>query len=110
MNEVNLLNSKLMYSSKILRAFDLSESQQVKVLETLDRAQSIREAKLIYTTIHEHYQGKIAKPVNKRVVRPVNESASRTIKTVKGNAATKNTLMEGASRWQQIAGIKPLDD
>jgi hypothetical protein len=107
MNEVNLLNSKLMYSSKIIQSFDLTEVQQVKILETFDRANSVREVKLIYTTIGEHYRGKSRKSTKKAVT----ESASRTIRTVKGNRRAKSEqLMEGAERWQIIAGLKPLND
>ena len=109
MNEVNLLNSKLMFSSKIIQSFELSESQQVKILETFDRAQSLREVKLIYATIQEHYRGR----QGKKSLRPMTESASRTIKTVKGNnkpASKDNTLMEGAERWQVLSGLKPIND
>lgn len=109
MNEVNLLNSKLMYSSKIIQSYDLSEAQQVKVLETFDRAQSVREVKLIYATIHEHYKGKTGRG-NVRQPKRMTESASRTVRTVKANPQSKSTLMEGASRWQILAGLKPLND
>jgi hypothetical protein len=109
MNEVNLLNSKLMYSTKIIQSFDLSESQQVKILETFDRANSVREVKLVYTTIHESFSGRAKKNVVAK--KAVTESASRTIRTVKGNTTAKDSqLMEGAERWQQIAGLKPLND
>ena len=108
MNEVNLLNSKLMYSSKVIRSYDLSEAQQVKILETFDRANSVREVKLVYATICEHYKGRISTSYSKPKV--VTESASRTIQSVKGKKANSNQLMEGAERWQIIAGLKPIND
>ena len=106
MNEVNLLNSKLMYSSKIIQSFDLTEAQQVKILETFDRAISVREVKLIYATIQENYRGKAAK--TRRQQKMVSESASRTIRTAKPNP--KSDLMEGADRWKILAGLKPIND
>lgn len=109
MNEVNLLNSKLMFSSKIIQSYDLSEAQQVNILETFDRAQSVREVKLIYATIHEHYKGRTVKN-SRPSPKTIAESASRTIKTVKGNKPANDGLMEGAERWQIIAGLKPLND
>ena len=109
MNEVNLLNSKLMYSSKIIQSFDLTESQQVKVLETFDRAASVREVKLIFTTIKEHYSSRSKRYVKKSVSSKMNESSSRTIRSVK-KSANDTGLMEGAYRFQQIAGLKPLND
>ena len=104
MNEVNLLNTKLMFSSKIINQFDLTEDQKVKVLETFDRAQSVREVKLIWSTIHENYKNRQIKSNRK----PVVESASKTVTTVK--AESKENLMESAHRWQQLAGMKPLNN
>ena len=52
-NEVNLLNAKLLFSNKIFRNKGLSESQKMKVIENLDRAKSVREVKLVYTTLSE---------------------------------------------------------
>lgn len=109
-NEVSLLNSKLQFSSKVIRNFDLTEAQQIKVLETFDRANSIREVKLIYSTIQESYKGKSQKPPVRRKPTVMKESASRTIQTVKGKSASNSRLMEGAERWQIIAGLKPLND
>ncbi len=46
-NEVNLLNAKLLYTNKLFRNFELNESQKMKVIENFDRAVSTREAKLV---------------------------------------------------------------
>tara|TARA_R110000822_G_scaffold128195_28_gene263969 strand:- start:6274 stop:7269 length:996 start_codon:yes stop_codon:yes gene_type:complete len=109
MNEVNLLNSKLMYSSRIIQSFNLTEAQQVKILETFDRANSVREVKLIYSTIQEHYKGRLSTQRNKKPTKKITESGSRTIRTVK-KVKSGDGLMEGAHRWQQIAGLKPIND
>lgn len=105
MNEVNLLNAKLMYSSRVMQKFELSESQQVKILETFDRAKSVREVQLIYSAINENYQGR-ARTSGKRI-RPVNESASRSIKSPK--RSTSNEL-EFAPRWKVLAGLRGIND
>ena len=47
LSEVNLLNAKLLYVNKLFRRNGLSESQKVKIVETFDRAKSVREAKLV---------------------------------------------------------------
>jgi len=52
-NEVNLLNSKLLFSNKLFRMHSLSESQKMNVIETFDRAASVREVKLVYSTLAE---------------------------------------------------------
>ena len=46
LNEVNLLNAKLLFSNKLFRAFGLSNEQKLKVVETFDRTTNLREIKL----------------------------------------------------------------
>ena len=58
LNEVNLLNAKLLYVNKLFRKGELSESQKVKIIETFDRAKTVREAKLIFATISESMNAK----------------------------------------------------
>ena len=53
LNEINLLNAKLLYVNKLIKKEGLTESQKVKIIETFDRAKNVREAKLIYTTLAE---------------------------------------------------------
>ena len=52
-NEVNLLNGKLLFTNKLFKAYSLSEGQKLKVIETFDRAKNIREVKLVYSTLAE---------------------------------------------------------
>lgn len=108
-NEVNLLNAKLMYTTKTLRQFNLNENQQVRILESFDRANSVREVKLVYTTIVESFNKKTIK-------KKVNEGlASKTVKQI--NPA-KRSLREGSGdivnnsmvdRFQKLAGMKRDD-
>ena len=55
LNEVNLLNSKLLYVNRIFKANDLDDPQKLRVVETLDKAGSVKEAKLIYETIKDSF-------------------------------------------------------
>jgi hypothetical protein len=105
-NEVNLLNAKLMYSQKLLHKMDLTESQKVKVLEAFDRAQSVREVKSKYLDIMTLINKSKVAPVQKKKM--TEGSASRPGKQL----SPKKPLNEGfnfAPRWQQLAGMKPLD-
>lgn len=108
-NEVNLLNAKLMYTTKTLRQFNLNENQQVRILESFDRANTVREVKLVYTTIVESF--------NKKAIKENKGLASKAVKQVNPKQARKNTLTEGVlntntmvSRFQQLAGIKSTDN
>ena len=60
-NEVNLLNAKLLYVNKLFRKGELTETQKVKIIETFDRAKNVREAKLIYATLSESVSNKKTK-------------------------------------------------
>jgi len=51
LNEVNLLNSKLLYVNKIFKSNDLSESQKVNIIAAFDKAESVKEVKLVYETV-----------------------------------------------------------
>ena len=53
LQEVNLLNAKLLYANKIFKDKNLSESQKLKVLESFDKANTAKEAKLVYETLTE---------------------------------------------------------
>jgi hypothetical protein len=50
-NEVNLLNSKLLYTNKIFRNKNLTESQKVQVLNSFDKAETVKEVKLVFESL-----------------------------------------------------------
>ena len=101
-NQVNLLNAKLMYAQKAARFGKLSEDQSVKVLKAIDRAKSVREVKLVYTSVLEALNRGDKK-------RSVTENyASKPIKQV----GRKTSLNENSQvvAWQRLAGILPPAD
>lgn len=99
-NEVNLLNAKLLYSNKLFRTYSLNESQKLKVIENFDRAHSIREVKLLYTALAENFTG----TRNKKVVKE--SFASKPVASTK--PAQKTVINEGdvlANRFKKLAGL-----
>jgi hypothetical protein len=99
LNEVNLLNAKLLYTNKIFRAKNLTESQKVKVLAAFDKAATTKEAKLVYETLSEGLNEKKSS---------VNESMIGGASKVAGIAPTKKPILEvnnQFARWQTLAGI-----
>ena len=104
-NEVNLLNAKLLYTNKLFRNFELTEGQKMKVIENFDRAASTRETKLVFTTLAESF----AKPkMKKRVVKESYAAASKPVKTTAPSVQTTQVLSEGfelANRWKKLAGL-----
>lgn len=100
-NEVNLLNAKLLYSNKLFRNFTLNENQKMKVIENFDRAHSLREVKLVYSTLAEGFK----MPTTKKVVKE--SFASKPTASTK--PASKQVISEGAdlaARFQKLAGLK----
>ena len=104
-NEVNLLNAKLLYTNKLFRNFELSESQKMKVIENFDRAANTREAKLVFSTLAESFQTRKA---GKKIVKESKSMASRPVATTAPSKQTTQVLTEGfeqANRWKKLAGL-----
>ena len=101
LQEINLLNAKLLYSNKIFKAKTLSEAQKVKVLGTFDKATTVKEVKLVFETINESLKTKTTKRISENLI----GSASRVTRTPK--RAKKPILESNAmvSRFQKLAGI-----
>jgi hypothetical protein len=68
LSEVNLFNAKLLYTNKIFKAKNLTESQKVKVLAAFDKAASVKEAKLVFETLSEGMK-ETKKTVNESMLR-----------------------------------------
>ena len=100
LSEVNLLNAKLLYVNKLFRN-NLTETQKVKIIETFDRAKTVREAKLVFATLSESIKSNVStKTNNKKSV--VEGFASKATKK------TNTVLTEGndiANRFKKLAGI-----
>lgn len=98
-NEVNLLNSKLLFSNKLFKKHSLTEKQKITVIENFDRASSLREVKLVYATLSEALKSA------KMNVKPLKESfASKPIASTR----PKNIINEGddmANRLRKLAGL-----
>jgi hypothetical protein len=98
LNEVNLLNAKLLYTNKIFKSKSLNEAQKVKVLKTLDKAVNVKEAKAIFETLSE--------TLNSKTKSSIKESVGFASKAV--GVAPSQPIVEGDSairRMQQLAGI-----
>lgn len=104
-NEVNLLNAKLLYANKLFRGYNLTNEQKVKVVENLDRTTSVREVKLVYTTLAESmkFGGVDRKQTAKRVVSEgISSKATASTAPKKEIIAESNEL---ANRFKKLAGI-----
>jgi hypothetical protein len=103
-NEVNLLNAKLLFANKLFRAHNMTNEQKVKVIETLDRTNSVREVKLVYSTLAENFKYTSNKSTKKSISEGI---ASKVTKSTKP-AAAKQVIAESTNfsdRFKKLAGI-----
>ena len=99
LQEVNLLNAKLLFSNKLFKANNLSETQKVKVIETFDRAANLREVKLVYTTLTESFNSRVPK------AKIAEGLASKTVKSTKPSKEVIVESNELAKRMKHLAGL-----
>lgn len=99
-NEVNLLNAKLMFFTKAQRKFNLNKIQEQKILNSFDRANTVREVKLVYTTVCES--------LNRQSNKRINEGyASKPSNQVRPKSIVQENFVE---RMQRLANIKKFED
>jgi hypothetical protein len=110
LNEVNLLNSKLLYVNRIFKANTLDEAQKLRVVETLDNATNVKEAKLIYETIKDTFNvAKSKKESFKNKTKSLQEGLGMASKAAGTSTAPKKEVIAESSnmvsRFQKLANI-----
>jgi len=104
LNEVNLLNSKLLYLNKIFKSTNLKESQKVNTIAAFDKAVTVKEVKLVYETLQENFIKVSPKETTKKLVRESKNFASAAII----GASPKQPVMEVdpmITRMKKLAGL-----
>jgi hypothetical protein len=102
LNEVNLLNAKLLYVNKIFKAKNLSESQKLKVIASFDKATTPKQAKELFESIQDSDLGASKKSQIKESL----GFASKAAGVAPKNSA--NTIVESndvIARMQKLANI-----
>ena len=101
LNEVNLLNAKLLYTNKIFKAKNLTESEKIKVLNTFDKAETVKEVKLVFETLTESFIASAKKA-------PIKESLGSASRSM-ASTQTKQPIIEvndAFARMQILAGLR----
>ena len=98
LNEINLLNAKLLYTNKIFKSKTLNENQKVKVLSSFDKAKNVGEVKMVFETLNEGIK------VSKNTI---NENLGRASKGTMAPNVKKPIVEsnEAFLRMQKLAGI-----
>jgi hypothetical protein len=98
--EMNLFNAKLLYANKLLQNKNLTVKQQRAIVEALDNAKTLREAKLLYKSLsgslaRRGQSGKLSESVNRTL-----GSSSRSTRSGQPSKSGVET-----DRWAVLAGI-----
>lgn len=101
LQEVNLLNAKLLYVNKVLKVNNLSESQKVNIITAFDKAETVKEVKLVYETVSKNITNK---PASIKEHKSFASKAAGTAKTA-GKKEIISEVSEQVARWQKLAGI-----
>jgi len=104
LNEINLLNAKLLYTNKVFRGKNLSENQKVKVLSAFDKAETVKEVKLVFETIDSSVKNKNTnKSISESVRLKGSASNMSAPKTAKKQPIVESDEM--VARFKKLAGI-----
>jgi hypothetical protein len=97
--EMNLFNAKLLYVNKLIQNRNVSSKQQRAIVEALDNAKTIREAKLVYEGLTHSLNKK--KSLSEGTRRVLGSSSKPT----RSGSTTANESAQ-TDRWATLAGIK----
>jgi hypothetical protein len=100
LNEVNILNAKLLYVNKIFKANNLSESQKVNVIAAFDKAETVKEVKLVFETVVDNVGTK-----KETTIKEHKGSASKATGTTAKKPEVIAEVSDAVRRMQKLAGI-----
>tara|TARA_R110000851_G_scaffold16567_2_gene53822 strand:+ start:8727 stop:9863 length:1137 start_codon:yes stop_codon:yes gene_type:complete len=101
--EANLRNAKLFYTTKVLETQELNTRQKNRIVESLAKAKTCEETKLVYETLKESV-GSTKQAAPKSLVETVNRTRSLVLSSRKQEEKTDeaSTMYE---HWKKLAGI-----
>ena len=99
LNEVNLLNAKLLFTNKLFRKYGLNNEQKMKVVEQFDRASNLREVKLVYSTLGESF-GAARNNINES-----KGAASRPVASTKSEKKVISESTDLRDRFKKLANL-----
>ena len=102
LNEINLLNAKLLYTNKIFKVKNLTEDRKIKVLKAFDKAETVKEAKRIYEALDENLSTKKTRSNIRENMGSASKSAGVAPRRQNNNIIKEDAMV---SRFKQLAGI-----
>ena len=101
LNEINLLNAKLLYTNKIFRNKNLTEAQKVKILNAFDKATSVKEVKIVFETLNENIKVKTKSAIKENL----GYASKATGRAPKTEAKPTVEVDPMVARFKKLAGL-----
>jgi len=105
LDESNLTNAKLLYQNRVLDSVSLNERQKDKIVEAIQNANSVEEAKIIFETLQSTV-GTETKNNRRKVPESLNEVVSRGSSAFMPRKEVKQKVDPFAERMKRLAGLK----
>ena len=101
--EMNLFNAKLLYANKLMQNKNLTMKQQKAIVEALDNAKTLREAKLLFKSLTES--------LNRKSSQKLSEGSLRTLGSSSRSTRSAQPASNGVEvdRWGVLAGLNGKD-
>ena len=107
LSEMNLFNAKLLYANKLMQNRDLSMKQQRHIVESLDDANTIGEAKILFESLSKSLVSKRpatrGKNLSEGALRRKSGAASAPVRSGQSKPLNESVALD---RWATLAGIK----
>jgi hypothetical protein len=97
LHEMNVFNAKLLFANKLMQNRDLTKKQQRAIVEALDSAKTVNEAKLLYKSL--------SASINQNAT--LSESKNRLLASSSRSTRSASPASNGVDgdRWAVLAGL-----
>ena len=102
LEEINLVNAKLLYTNRTLSNVSLNERQKNKIADAISEVQSVEEARVVYETL----QSTVGTRPQKRAPQSLSEAVSRPSTMLPRRKSQSTQSDSFTDRMKLLAGIK----
>ena len=112
LNEINLLNAKLLYTNRLFKEYSMDNGKKMKIVEMFDLAKNVREVKMTYAVIAESLNfgadfKRKERPASTKIQNITEGMASKPVAgTAPRQIIAESAKSEMVSKFQKLAGIK----
>ena len=106
LSEMNLFNAKLLYANKLMQNRDLTMKQQRHIVESLDDAKTLGEAKILFESLSKTSVSGTTKRnsnLSESASRRQSGSSSNPVRSAQSKPINESVAL---NRWATLAGIK----